>query len=117
VLVIPAVLVLRVLRVIQALLERAQQQAIPVTRVGQVLMALLVTRALRELAQHPETPEMLAALEQTVMREPPALMELALQEAELETPDRRVMQAVQPLRQPLQILRQTSHIAQHWHTL
>jgi branched-subunit amino acid ABC-type transport system permease component len=115
--VIPAVQVLLVQRVIQARLEVALLRAIPVMLVVLGLTALLVTRALLETVQQQETPEMLEALEQTVMLEPLALMERALQEADLETPARQVMQAAQPLRQPLQILQQTSHIAQHWHTL
>lgn len=115
--VIPAARVLRVQRVIQARLERALLLAIPVMRVVLELLALPVIQALRERAQHLETPGMLAALEQMVMRELLALMELVLRQVVLETPDRQVMQVAQPLRQPLQILQQTSHIAQHWHTL
>ena len=91
--------------------------ATPVMRVVLELLALPVIQALLETVQPQETPEMLEALEQMVMLEPLALMERALQEADLETPARQVMQAAQPLRQQLQILQQTSHIAQHWHTL
>lgn len=115
--VIPAVRVLRVQLVIQARLEVALLRAIPVMLVVLVLTALPVIQALLERAQHLATPEMLVVLAQTVMLEPLALMERALQEVDLETPARQVMQAAQPLRQPLQILQQTSHIAQHWHTL
>jgi nitrate reductase gamma subunit len=109
--------VLRVQLVIQARLEVALLRAIPVMLVVLVLTALLVTRALLETVQHLATPEMLVVLALMELRALLGLMERVLRQVVLETPARQVMRAAQPLRQPLQILQQTSHIAQHWHTL
>ena len=115
--VIPAVLDLLARLVIQARLEMVLLRAIPVTRVGLVLTVSPVIPELLEQAQLQATPVMPVEMVLTAMREPLALMGLALRQVVLETPAQQVMQAAQPLRQPIQILRQISRIAQHSRTL
>lgn len=78
-----------------------------------VLMALPVIQALLVLVQQQETREMLVVTARQVMLERQALMELVLQQVQLETPARQVMQAAQPLRQPLRIPPQISRIVRH----
>ena len=109
--------VLRVQLVIQARLEVVLLLAIPVTRVGLALLVLPVIQGPLEQEQHQATPAMPVEMVLTAMREPLALMGLALRQVVLETPARQVMRAAQPLRQPLQILQQISHIAHHSRTL
>jgi hypothetical protein len=91
--------------------------AIPVTRAGLVLTVSPVIQEPLEQEQHQATPAMPVEMVLTAMQVLLVLMERALRQVVLETPAQQVMQAAQPLRQPIQILRQISRIAQHSRTL